>query len=284
MRTSDTGSHRGRQSLISSRTALPSILIISCCIVLILSSTLSAFAQNSTIDSLNKAKKLNISIFCSEAEHRRDADRFPHCLSRWSGQIVTREPECDDYPFPVHNATEQVSYPLHPPIFVAQYSMTMRCGRGIHDGGFRLHPGSGYCASHGTRGNPDTRIAANPFDLPSLRQGVDIQDTMIFSKPYGGLDWCPIPFETLQGEISLTHKGGKALARHGNAFMLDTVGTFSCNIVPRMRRLSVQYTAVGERYGRENRDESIRPPVSPADADRGQGCRRVAGGDLGDPL
>ena len=62
---------------------------------------------------------------------------------------------------------------------------------------------------------------------------------MIFSKPYGGLDWCPIPFETLQGEIFLTHKGDKALARHGNAFMQDTVEMFSCNIVPGMRRPSV---------------------------------------------
>src|SRR5712671_1573977 len=99
--------------------------------------------------------------------------------------------------------------------------MPMGCGRGIHDGGFRLHPASGYGAAHGTGGNADTRVMAYPFDLPSVREGVDIQNSMVFSKPYRGLDGRPIPFETLQVEISLTHKGGKALARHSNTFMLD---------------------------------------------------------------
>jgi hypothetical protein len=96
------------------------------------------------------------------------------------------------------------------------------------------------------------RMAAYAFHLPSVRQGVDIQDAMIFSKPYGSLDWCPIPFDTLQAEIFLTHKGGKVLARHGNAFILDAVGMFSCTIVPGMRRPSVQPTAVGDRYGGED--------------------------------
>jgi hypothetical protein len=66
-------------------------------------------------------------------------------------------------------------------------------------------------------------MTAYPFDLPSVCEGVDIQDAMLFSKPYGGLDWRPIPFETLQIEISLTRKWGKALARHGNTFMRDAV-------------------------------------------------------------
>jgi hypothetical protein len=102
--------------------------------------------------------------------------------------------------------------------------MPMRCGHRIHNGGFRLHPWSSDCATHGTGGKTDPRMAAYAFHLPSVRQGVDIQDAMIFSKPYGSLDWCPIPFETLQGEISLTDKGSQVLARHGNTFMLDAVG------------------------------------------------------------
>ena len=83
--------------------------------------------------------------------------------------------------------------------------MPMGGGRGIHDDGVRLHPGSGYGAAHGTGGNADTRMAAYAFHLPGIREGVDIQDAMLFSKPYRGLDWCSIPFETLQVEISLTH-------------------------------------------------------------------------------
>ena len=77
----------------------------------------------------------------------------------------------------------------------------MGCGRGIHDGGFRLHPWSDHGAAHGTGGNADMRIAAYPFDLPSIREGVDIENSLIFSKPYRGLNGCPIPFETLQVEI-----------------------------------------------------------------------------------
>ena len=72
--------------------------------------------------------------------------------------------------------------------------MPMGCGRGIHNGGFRLHPGSDHCAPHSTRGKTDTRMAAYPFHLPRVRQGVDIQDAMLFSKPYGGLDWASHPF------------------------------------------------------------------------------------------
>src|SRR2546423_11933673 len=99
--------------------------------------------------------------------------------------------------------------------------MPVHCGRGIHDGGFRLYPGSGYCAAHSTGGKTDTRMAAYPFDLPGVCEGVDIQDALLFSKPYGGLDWRSIPFETLQIEIPLTYKWGKALARHGKTFMMD---------------------------------------------------------------
>ena len=130
--------------------------------------------------------------------------------------------------------------------------MPMGCGCGIHDGSFCLYAGSGYCTAHSTGGKTDTRMAAYPFDLPSVRQGVDIQDAPVFSKPYRGLDWCPIPFETLQVEIPLTRKGSEVWARHGNAFIVDAVRTFACTIVPGMRRPAVQYTAVGERYGREN--------------------------------
>ena len=84
--------------------------------------------------------------------------------------------------------------------------MPMGCGRGIYDSGFRLHPWSDYGAAHGTGGKTDTRSAAYAFDLPSVREGVDVQHTMVFSKPDGGLDWRPIPFETLQIEISLGHE------------------------------------------------------------------------------
>ena len=84
--------------------------------------------------------------------------------------------------------------------------MPMGCGRGIHDGGFRLYPGSDRGATHSTGGKTNTRIAAYPFDLPSVRQGIDIQDAMLFSKPDWGLDGRPIPFETLQVEVPLSHK------------------------------------------------------------------------------
>src|SRR5215813_8920398 len=146
--------------------------------------------------------------------------------------------------------------------------MSMGGGRGIHDDGFRLDPWSGYCATHGTGGNADMRIAAYAFDLPSIREGVDIQDAMLFSKPDWGLDGRPIPFETLQIEIPLTYQWGKTLARHGNTFMLDAVGMFSYPIVPGMRISSVQQAAVaGDRYGRAHGDQSFRASVSTADAD-----------------
>src|SRR3989442_14308909 len=99
--------------------------------------------------------------------------------------------------------------------------MPMGCGRGIHDGGVRLHPGSGYGAAHGPGGNADTWITAYPFHLPSIREGVDIQDALIFSKPYRGLDWRPVPFETLQIEILLTRKGSAVGVRHSKTFMVD---------------------------------------------------------------
>ena|SRR2546426_863812 len=126
--------------------------------------------------------------------------------------------------------------------------MPMGGGRGIDDGGFRLHPGSGHGATPGTEGNADTRMAAYPFHLPSVREGVDIQDAVVFSKPDGGLDWRPIPFETLQVEISLTHKGGEVWVIHGTAFLLDAVRMCAGTIVPGIRRSSVQHAAVGEHY------------------------------------
>lgn len=117
--------------------------------------------------------------------------------------------------------------------------MPMGCGRGIYDGGFRLYPWSGHGAAHGTGGNTDTRIAAYAFHLPCVRQRVDIQDPLVFSKPYGGLDGRPIPFDTLQVEISLGREGGQVWAMHGNAFMLDTVDVLACHIVPGRRIPSV---------------------------------------------
>src|SRR2546429_6615561 len=111
----------------------------------------------------------------------------------------------------MQEATAQVAYPLQPVIFVAQYSMPMGCGRGIRRGGFRLHAGAGHGAAHGTGGKTDMRIASYPFHLPSVREGVDIQDAMLFRKPDRGLNRCSIPFATLQIEISLTREWGKAL-------------------------------------------------------------------------
>src|SRR5262249_17276568 len=120
--------------------------------------------------------------------------------------------------------------------------MPMGCGRGIHNGGFRLHPWSNHGAAHSTGGNADTGIATYPFDLPSIRQGVDIQDAMLFSKPYGGLNGRPIPFETLQVEVPLSHKGGEVWAMHGHAFMLDPMGISIGHIIPGIRRPSVLHT------------------------------------------
>ena len=97
----------------------------------------------------------------------------------------------------------------------------MGCGRGIHDGGFRLHPWSDHDAAHSTGGKTDTRMAADTFHLPSVRQGVDIQDAMLFSKPDRGLDWRSIPFDTLQIEITLTRKGSEVGARHSTTFLVD---------------------------------------------------------------
>ena len=104
----------------------------------------------------------------------------------------------------------------------------MHCSRGIHDGRFRLHPWSGHGATHGTGGKTDTRIAAYAFDLPGVREGVDIQDALVFSKPDRRLDGCPIPFATLQVEISVTHKGGQVVVMHGTTFMVDAVGGNVC--------------------------------------------------------
>ncbi len=98
--------------------------------------------------------------------------------------------------------------------------MPMGGGRGIHDGGFRLYPGSNHFSADGTRGKTDTRMAAYPLHLPSICEGIKIQDALFFSKPYGSLDGRAIPFDTLQIEISLTYKWREVGARHGHAFML----------------------------------------------------------------
>src|SRR5262245_66139928 len=103
--------------------------------------------------------------------------------------------------------------------------MSMGCGRGIHDGSFCLHPRSDHGAAHGTGGKTDTRMATYPFDLPSIREGVDIQDALLFSKPDRGLDWRPIPFDTFQVQILLIRKGSEVGVRHSQTFMVD-VGNF----------------------------------------------------------
>src|SRR3712207_2567224 len=117
--------------------------------------------------------------------------------------------------------------------------MSMCGGRGIHDGGVRFHPWSNHGAAHGTRGNADTRIATYPFDLPSLGEGIDIQDAMLFRKPYRSLDRGPIPFETFQIQILLTRKGSEVGARHGHAFMLDPRGMSRGPIISGIQRPSV---------------------------------------------
>src|SRR5215510_428682 len=99
--------------------------------------------------------------------------------------------------------------------------MPMGCGRGIHDGGFCFHLGSSYCPTHGTGGKTDTRITAYAFHLPSVRESIDVQDALLFSKPDRGLDGRPIPFETLQVEILLRSEGGQVLVMHSHTFMLD---------------------------------------------------------------
>jgi hypothetical protein len=69
--------------------------------------------------------------------------------------------------------------------------MPMGCGGGIHDGGVRLYPGSDHCPTHSTGSKADTRIAADPFHLPCVREGVDIEDVLLFSKPDRG--WTGVP-------------------------------------------------------------------------------------------
>ena len=134
--------------------------------------------------------------------------------------------------------------------------MPIGCGRGIYDSGVRLHPRSDHCPAHSTGGNADTRVAAYAFHLPSICQGVDIQDALIFSKPYRGLNCGPIPFETFQIKISLTYKGAEVVM-HSAAFMLDAVGMFACHIVLGMRRTSVLHT--GEPiYASNTREQPAR--------------------------
>src|SRR5215510_5427322 len=105
------------------------------------------------------------------------------------------------------------------------------------------------------------------FYLPSVREGVDIQDALLFSKPDWGLDGSAISFITLQVEVPLSHKEGEVWAMHGNTFMVSAVEICAYNIVPGIRIPSVLHTAVGEHYGTESRDESLRTPASAADAD-----------------
>src|SRR5215471_2971348 len=99
--------------------------------------------------------------------------------------------------------------------------MPMRCSCGIYDAGFCLYPWSDNFSTHGTGSNTDTRMAAYPFHLPSVRQSVDIQDAMFFSKPDGSLHGCPIPFETLQIDILLGRERGQVLVRHSHVFLVD---------------------------------------------------------------
>jgi hypothetical protein len=80
--------------------------------------------------------------------------------------------------------------------------MPMGYHRGLHDGS----PWANHFSADGTGGKTGTRMTAYSFHLPSVRQSVDIQDYTVFSKPYGGLDLRPSPFETLQIEIPLTNK------------------------------------------------------------------------------
>ena len=61
-----------------------------------------------------------VPFFCDEGEHRRDADRFHTASHDGQGRSSREPPNGDDDPFSFHDATEQVAYPLHPPIFVAQ--------------------------------------------------------------------------------------------------------------------------------------------------------------------
>src|SRR5215831_16522939 len=101
--------------------------------------------------------------------------------------------------------------------------MPMGCGRGIHNGSFGLYPWSDHFPAHRTRGNADMRMPAYPFHLPGVRQGVDIQNALVFRKPYRGLDGRPIPFETLQVQIFLRSERSQMRAMHGHAFMRDAV-------------------------------------------------------------
>src|SRR5262245_2466991 len=97
--------------------------------------------------------------------------------------------------------------------------MPMGGGRGIHKGGVRLHPWSDHSSAHSTGGKTNMRMTAYPFDLPCVREGVDIQDALLVSKPDWGLDGSAISFDTLQVEIPLGSEGGQVWAMHGNAFL-----------------------------------------------------------------
>ena len=54
-------------SRMATRPAPTPMLVISCCIVLMLTSMLPAFAQNTRIDSFNHAKKLLTQVFAGHA-------------------------------------------------------------------------------------------------------------------------------------------------------------------------------------------------------------------------
>lgn len=65
-------------SLMASRPALTSTLVIACCTALLLVSMRPAFAQNTTIDSFNKAKKL----------YRVTVDTRQHCTDTLATHII----------------------------------------------------------------------------------------------------------------------------------------------------------------------------------------------------
>src|SRR5262245_11299997 len=84
---------------------------------------------------------------------------FHHGRSPWSAPRSREHPYGDDRPFPVQEATVEVPEPLHPALFVAQYSMPVGSGRGIHKGGARFNPGSDHVSMNGIGGDTDTRMA-----------------------------------------------------------------------------------------------------------------------------
>ncbi len=95
----------------------------------------------------------------------------------------------------------------------------MLCGRSVYDVCLRMHPLSYDCATHGAGHNTDTWIPAYAFDLPSVRQGIDVEHTVVCGKPHGRLDRCAVPFDTLQVEILLVGELRESIVAHG--FLVD---------------------------------------------------------------